>query len=371
MKKSPKDKNQKTVALYDPYLDVMGGGERHILSILKVLEDEGYSVTIFWGEDLTDEIFNILNIRFKTLKFESNIFVDTKHLDRLKRLEKVDLFFYVTDGSYFISSAKKNFVFCMVPNRELYRMGVINKIKTINFKFITNSIFTYKNLLKWGLRPYVIYPPISDNFTSLEMDDNQKKEKMILVVGRFFKHLHAKRQDVAIKWFKELKKKHTEFESFSLHLVGSQKKEDESYLLELQKLIGNDTQIFIHANLAFEKLLNLYNKSMFYWHFTGYGIDEVVEPEKTEHLGITPLEAMAAGCITFAYEAGGPKELIEDSVNGFLFKDKNDLFAKMLSVIFNKNLQKKIESIGKAYIQDNFSPEIFKGRVKEIILNQK
>jgi len=250
-------------------------------------------------------------------------------------------------------------------------MGVINKIKTINFKFITNSIFTYKNLLKWGVKSYVIYPPISDNFTSLEMDDDQQKEKMILMVGRFFKHLHAKRQDIAIKWFKELKKKHTEFESFSLHLVGSQKKEDESYLLELQKLIGNESQIFIHTNVSFEKLLNLYKKSMFYWHFTGYRIDEDIEPEKTEHLGITPLESMAAGCITCAYEAGGPKELIKDGVNGFLFKDKYDLFAKMLSIAFNQKLQKKIESIGRAYVQDNFSPKIFKARVKEIILYQK
>ncbi len=38
---------RKKAALYDPFLDVMGGGEKHILSILKVLEEKGFEIHIF------------------------------------------------------------------------------------------------------------------------------------------------------------------------------------------------------------------------------------------------------------------------------------------------------------------------------------
>ena len=42
-------KNKKRVALYDPYLDTMGGGEKHILQILKVLSEEGYEIDVLWN----------------------------------------------------------------------------------------------------------------------------------------------------------------------------------------------------------------------------------------------------------------------------------------------------------------------------------
>jgi hypothetical protein len=51
MKKA--ENGTKKAALYDPYLDVMGGGEKHILSILQVLEHEGYEANVFWDHDLT------------------------------------------------------------------------------------------------------------------------------------------------------------------------------------------------------------------------------------------------------------------------------------------------------------------------------
>ena len=44
----------KRAALYDPYLDILGGGEKHILSILKVLEDEGYEIIVVDSESETE-----------------------------------------------------------------------------------------------------------------------------------------------------------------------------------------------------------------------------------------------------------------------------------------------------------------------------
>ena len=42
----------KRVALYNPYLDTLGGGEKHILSILDVFAEQGYEINIFWDKNL-------------------------------------------------------------------------------------------------------------------------------------------------------------------------------------------------------------------------------------------------------------------------------------------------------------------------------
>src|SRR3989338_10078080 len=167
---------KRTAALYDPYLDVMGGGEKHILSILQVLEKEGFDVSLFWNEDLTASMHNKLNLRFHNLKFESNIFVTQSPIEKLRALKNFDIFFYVTDGSYFFSGAKKNVIFCMVPNPALYKMGLMNKLKTYNNQFVANSSYTQKLLRKWGVTSDVIYPYVTDDL--LQTKSGMEKEKI-------------------------------------------------------------------------------------------------------------------------------------------------------------------------------------------------
>ena len=75
----------KKAALYDPYLDTLGGGEKHILSIVKVLEDEGYEINIFWDKNLQNQIENRFRIQFvNKFKFLPNIFNKKKHFKDFK-----------------------------------------------------------------------------------------------------------------------------------------------------------------------------------------------------------------------------------------------------------------------------------------------
>src|SRR3989338_3542744 len=175
----------KKVALYDPYLDTLGGGEKHILSILEVFAGQGYEVNIFWDKNLTKEIKNRFSFRFiDSIKFLPNIFKNNfSPLKTLQTLRAYDYFFYVTDGSYFFSSAKNNFVFCMVPDKKLYNMNLLNRLKLHNYHFISNSPFTHQRLKKWGVNSMVILPYIDKQ---LFQNSNIKKEKIILSVGRFF-----------------------------------------------------------------------------------------------------------------------------------------------------------------------------------------
>lgn len=358
---------RKKVALYNPYLDSLGGGEKHILSILEVLEKEaGYEPYIFWDTNLSEPLKDKLDVHFTNLSFLPNIFQNKSGLiQKLHTLKDFDLFFYVTNGSYFFSSAKKNYVFCMVPNKNLFAATAINWLKTKNFSFITNSHFTQKWLSKWNIESEVIYPYISDDYIQLQNID-LKKEKIILVTGRFFNHLHSKRQDIAIEAFNKLQEQ-GHFTDYKLILAGSVQSSDTDYLNKVTNMAVLNPNIEIKVNVSFTELFDLYKKANYYWHFTGYNVDEEIEPEKVEHLGITPLEAMAAGCTVFCYNAGGPKEIIKDGENGFLFSSIDNLIEKMthLSLQHKDQLTKNAQQ----FINITFSYIHFKKKVLQQFTN--
>ena len=315
---------------------------------------------------MTKEIKNRFSFQYiDTSKWLPNIFKDSSPLQTLKSLRTFDYFFYVTDGSYFFSSAKNNFVFCMVPDKKLYQLNLINKLKLFNYKFISISTFTSFWLKKWGIDSIKITPYISNDLINKKINF-EKKEKIILSVGRFFSHLHSKRQDLIIKAFKKLKNNSKKFFDYKLVFAGGFKKEDKQYFNKLKSFAKNDSSILFKPNISLYELNKLYELSNYYWHFTGYGVDEEKNPELVEHFGITPLEAMASGCLTFCYSAGGPKELIKDNENGFLFSDVDELINKMIKVDSNESLKENVINNGKRLVKENFSYQVFREKVKSL-----
>lgn len=356
---------KRKVALFDPYLDVLGGGEKHVLSILKALENE-YEIHIFWGKNLQNEFKKQFSLTFsqKIVFHPKGFDPKTSTLTRTLLLSEFDAFLYVTDGSYFFSPAKKNFIFCMVPEKKRYLMTLANRIKTANAQFITNSHFTGDYLQKFGIKNEVLYPYIDDSFFK---KNKTKKEDVILSVGRYFRHLHKKNFEVVIEAYKKLKKENPKFKDTQLVFAGGLKKEEEPYLHEVRRLAADDPSIKILTNVPFPKLLDLYAKAKYYWHFTGYGIDEDAEPEKTEHLGITPLEAMAAGCITFCFNAGGPRELITSGKNGFLFSSVDELIQQISDLSNNSTKEETIRANTRKYMKETFTYEVFKKNVHQTL----
>jgi len=346
---------KKSIAIYDPYLDTLGGGEKYLLSVLKTLEDD-YQPCVFWKKNIRNEIEKKFDLRF-----QNNISFQEKIHD----LNRFNIYLYITDGSYQFSQAKKTFIYAMIPQKNLYRMSMLNKIKTLNSTFITHSKFNQQHLKKWGINARLLYPYIDDRFMTLS---SYKKDKIILTVGRFFKQLHAKRQDIIVNTFKKLIQQRKSLKNFKLILAGGLKEEDKDYYDELKQLINNDPSITLIANPSFHELAILYKKSLMYWHFAGFGADENKNPELVEHLGITPLEAMASGCITFCYNAGGPKELIKDGDNGFLFDSEEELENKIIGILNDNAKQEEIRITAKKYIENNFSYEVFKENIKKIFI---
>ena len=79
----------------------------------------------------------------------------------------------------------------------------------------------------------------------------------------------------------------------------------------------------------------MYQKSSIYWHATGYGTAEAEQPGKQEHFGMSIVEAMSAGAVPIAFNSGGPREIIDPGVNGYLWNDLSELKALSLRLIEN------------------------------------
>jgi hypothetical protein len=68
----------KKAAIYDPYLDTLGGGERYCLTVAEVLLKNNYDVDIFWSgdPDLVTKATRRFDLDLNGLKLVKDIFKD-------------------------------------------------------------------------------------------------------------------------------------------------------------------------------------------------------------------------------------------------------------------------------------------------------
>ena len=94
-----------------------------------------------------------------------------------------------------------------------------------------------------------------------------------------------------------------------------------------------------------------------------------VQPALFEAFGLTVIEAMASGLPTFAPKFGGPLEIIEYGVNGFLLNtSKPELISKSLENFIDqckadRNLWKTISSNGVQRVHDRFNWKSYSQRL--------
>lgn len=357
-------KKNKRAILYNPYLDILGGGEKHILSILKVFDEYGIFIDILWNDpEILKKIADRFNLTFKSATIKTNFLKSENFISKFMETGKYDYLFYVTDGSYFFSKARKNYIFSMYPERSLYKKTFLNNLKWSNFEFIANSNFTAKYISRWTLKKsQAIYPYIDIKNDPLTKS-KYEKEKIILSVGRFFGHLHSKKHEILIEAFKDLQNLNSEFAKFKLVFVGSLKSDDKDYFKKLLKAAQNEKNIEFKTNLTFNEIQDYYQKAMFYWHAAGYGVDAVKHPELVEHFGISPLEAMAAGALVYCYEAGEMQNIIKRYMNGFLYQNINELVELTNRFFISTNGRIKIANEGSEFVSKNFNYRLFKSKV--------
>lgn len=349
---------KRKIAFFSPYLDILGGGERFILTMAEYLS-EREKVVLFWNNpDLIENVKNKLGIdlsRVDLVKIPFNC------LERFFKLYKFDSFVYMTDGSLFMSPCRNNYLIIQSPAHIPYK-SLFNGLKLSRFKFIICYSDFVRNYIKqrWDKKILVIPPPVLvDQFKP------KKKENLIISVGRFFNWLHAKKQDVLVSAFKKLCC-FEEFKNWRLVLIGSVDKGGESYFRRVQR-IAEGYPISLFCNTSIVQLKEYYGKAKIYWHAAGFGEDLKRYPEKAEHFGLTTVEAMSAGCVPLVFNAGGQKEIVKEGENGYLWNTVEELIDKTRRISSD---DKKLNILSKKARSDSFkySLEAFTKKIDQLLL---
>jgi len=355
------------IALFNPYLnDVVGGGERHFLSIAECLSKNNQVDVILEKSDpkFISKLESTFNLNLSKVNFITGPFNQSSSwLDRYKFSKQYDIFYLMTDGSVFISGAKKNIVHLQIPLTEKPPLLQRLKLKSWHIK-TANSIFT-KTWLEnhWGINIDYVHKGSIDT-RCLKPD---KKTNTIISVGRFISGKsgkHCKRQDFLVKTFKKMINQG--LEGWQLTLVGHiEKGADNEKFTKKVKFLAKNQPIKFYHNLSFTDLIKLYSKAKIYWHAAGYGQNQLKNPQAVEHLGLTTAEAQSAGAVPVVINKGGQPEVVNHALNGILWDTQKQLIDNTFELTRNSSLLNKLSK--KAIVNSKkFSKDKFCKLTKKI-----
>ena len=134
-----------------------------------------------------------------------------------------------------------------------------------------------------------------------------------------------------------------------LHIVG---RADDTYLKQLERTVALMAHVHLHLNLPRPELEQLIARQKFGLHACEY-----------EHYGIAAAEMQALGCVVFAPDFAGQREVVTES--GQRYADLDDAVTKICKLLDNADLCKDISAKVARRFSDK-SVQIFEERVGAI-----
>jgi len=177
---------------------------------------------------------------------------------------------------------------------------------------------------QWDLEAKHLYIPISSMFRPM------RKRRWIIHCSRFVQptpYADKAHRQMILAFMTGVER--GQLRGWQFHLVGSIDPGMEGYFEEL-KGMARGYPVFFHVDATDEQIAQLFGTSAFYWHMTGVTMKQI--PGAQEHLGLTPLEAMAAGTVPICHSMGGPLETIRHGETGFLVADTAELLDTTVSL---------------------------------------
>ena len=357
------------IGIFDPYLDDLGGGEKYMMTIAECLAKD-HNVNVFW--DHKEDIIK-LQRRFlfdlSSVSIIKNVF--SPKINPLKRLlvtRNFDAIFILSDGSIPLVSSKKLLVHFQQPMEHLHSVSLKTKLKLLRVTSIfCNSYFTKSFIDKtFSVNSKVLYPPVA------LYPKKTKKENIILNVGRLrVKNVtkagipigNYKKQDFMIDVFKKMVGGGLKNWKF-IFAISVQKNDKKAFESLKRKAQGFPIEFVVNKNN--KELWDFYNRAKIYWHASGFGENLEKHPEYAEHFGISTVEAMGAGAVPVVIAAGGQKEIVEDSEDGFLWNTEKELIQYTEKLVGDQELLSKMseEAVKRS---KRFSGNRFCQEVKDLL----
>lgn len=367
--------NDKKIAIFQNFLDTIGGAEVVGLTMARELDADIYTTNIN-HKKINQMGFSDLRIHSigwvpKNAPFRQQILL--WRFGRLNLKNKYD--FFIINGDWAVSGAihnKPNLWYVNATMREVWdlypyvRKNLVGPLsrplfdifvlinRYLNKKHVShvdniasNSTFTQERVKKYLHRESeLIHPPIQTKKFHFD-----RAEDYWLSVNRLIKY---KRVDIQLKAFAKMPDK-------KLLVIGpyEKSKSSQDYVDSLNK-IKTDNVTFIEQADNFEELVNYYSKCK------GF-----ITTCLKEDFGMTAIEAMASGKPVIAPNEGGYKETVIDGVTGILIDALDeDKLAEAVKKIDNE-LDINPEKYTNVCIENvkRFDIENFINQIKSMIKN--
>lgn len=362
-----------SLAIYDHAFHFIGGQQKYGLTLTSVLQND-LDITILTNKEVSHSDFkrwydlDLSKCKIMTIKlpyFESRNII---HLDPACITKETENPFHPMSqesGNYdiFINNSMNEMVYplsnisvlvCHFPERRPKSYFYADRYTYV----ICNSRYTAEWIeKKWKFPPHQhIYPPVDMEAATRTF----QKKKNILSVARFEVE-GTKRQLEMMETFLKLNQIYPEIiKDWRFILVGGSNPKN-AYLLKLKEMIKNNRpqNIELKVNIPLEELKSLYEESLIFWHLCGITHND---PSEMEHFGMTIVEAMQNKMVPVVYDGGGPREIVENGVNGFRVRSKAEFIDCSLRLLRDQKLiQKLSESAHKkaqAYSKRKFEERV-------------
>ena len=250
-----------------------------------------------------------------------------------------DLFVDIVMGPPIRSSARQSALLVLFPSegqRDLWPWAeppgetpVIKKILRSRFyrrrwrtvfgsyqRCIAISEFTARWVRnRWNLDSEILYPLVRARF------EVRPKQNIILSVGRFSHYGTQKKQLEMVRCFAGLGLPGWEY--VCMGGLANDPADHRFYQEICEAARGNPVRVV--ANPDGQEVKEAYERASIFWHAAGLGEDESANPERSEHFGMSTVEAMAAGCVPVVIRRGGQPEIVEQGASGFLWDTLEEL----------------------------------------------
>lgn len=345
-----------------------GGAERVICNLANKMGEEGYSVQITCYEKLPSFYYELhpnvsineldpdINNRNSFVKRKTAGFINFVRLYKaLKDSDRV-VSFYTRQNCYSILVCKLLNIPIICAERDHFFMydSKVNHIMRRLFYPMADGFIHQTNMVRDYLRKNEgvksVDVVIPNPLWMKTFPDRTPQEGRIIAVGRL---AEQKNYEGMLRAFSYIAKRN---QNCSLHIYGSG---DAMTLREYANGLGVGDLVFFEGNS--ENITECYkNAEVFIMSSHGEGYPNAL------------MEALAMGVPSVSYDcpAGGPSDMIQDGINGFLVnhEDEKMLADRVCQLLDDSDLRERFSQNAISIRKDNFFDTIYK-RYMDFILS--
>lgn len=299
-------------------------------------------------------IFKYFLIRFLNLNLDTSLVSSSyipipKGRNIFAYIHTTPRFLNIDKGEFMaennLKSKSKKLVFSVFAT--LFKINYVASLHNAKLILCNSKVVKERLDQFFNVNAEVLYFPFNS-----EIYQQKKYDKFFLCCSRVNR---IKRQDFVLRAFELFYENYGDFSLTFVSPIPSRKSELE-YLEKLKTYA-------VEKSLPVSFLIGLSRENVIDQFSNCYA---TLFAAKNEDFGLVLLESLASGKPVISVNEGGPIEILEQGVTGFLVNSEVEMAQKMTYLANNREFTVNMGERGKKYVKENFGETAFLKRMKDI-----